>query len=114
MRNRYVISIATALVAVLLVGATGCKSNPEKAKKKYLESGLSYMDKKQYDAAVIQFKKALQADPKYAEAHFQLGLAYLHQGNDRQHFVSGYQEVRTATELDPNNLKARLELGNLL
>src|ERR1039458_9739520 len=50
MRNRYVISIATALVAVLLVGATGCKSNPEKAKKKYLESGLSYVDKKQYDA----------------------------------------------------------------
>src|ERR1022692_1715980 len=79
MRNRYVISIATALVAVLLVGATGCKGNPEKAKKKYLASGLSYVDKKQYDTAVIQFKKALQADPKFAEAHYQLGLAYLHQ-----------------------------------
>src|ERR1035438_8833092 len=71
MRNRYLISIATALVALLLVGATGCKANPEKAKKKYLESGLNYMDKKQYDAAVIQFKKALQADQKYAEAHYQ-------------------------------------------
>ena len=35
MRNRYVISVATALVAVLLVAATGCKGNPEKAKKKY-------------------------------------------------------------------------------
>src|SRR5271165_5884972 len=114
MRNRYVISIATALLAVLLVGATGCKSNPEKAKKKYLESGLSYVDKKQYDAAVIQFKKALQVDPKYAEAHYQLGLAYLHQGNDKQHVVSGYQELHQATELDPNNLKAKLAMGNLL
>ena len=92
MRNRYLISIATALVAVLLVGATGCKGNPEKAKKKYLESGLSYVDKKQYDAAVIQFKKALQVDPKYAEAHYQLGLTYLRQ----QHVKEGYFELRQA------------------
>ena len=74
MRNRYLVTVATALMVVMLVAATGCKSNPEKAKKKYLESGLSYVDKKQYDAALIQFKKALQVDPKYAEAHYQLGL----------------------------------------
>src|SRR5215472_1162941 len=80
MRTRYVVSAATALMAVLLVSATGCKGNPEKAKKKYLESGLSYVNKKQYDAAVIQFKKALQVDPKYADAHYQLGLTYLRQG----------------------------------
>ena len=80
MRNRFVISITTALVAVLLIAATGCKANPEKAKKKYLESGVSYVDKKQYDAAVIQFKKALQVDPNYAEAHYQLALTYLRQG----------------------------------
>ena len=86
MRNRYIISMATVLMAVLLVSATGCKGNPEKAKKKYLDSGLSYVDKKQYDAAVIQFKKALQVDPKYAEAHYQLGLAYLRQ----QDFITGF------------------------
>src|SRR5664279_3940720 len=110
MRNRYVISIATALLAVLLVGATGCKSNPEKAKKKYLESGLSYVDKKQYDAAVIQFKKALQVDPRYADAHYQLGLAYLRQ----QKVKEGYAELRQAIDLDPKNVKAQLELGNIL
>ena len=68
MRNRYLVTVATALMVVMLVAATGCKSNPEKAKKKYLESGMSYVDKKQYDAALIQFKKALQVDPKYSEA----------------------------------------------
>src|SRR5450755_1315908 len=109
MRNRYVISIATALLAVLLVGATGCKSNPEKAKKKYLESGLSYVDKKQYDAAVIQFKKALQVDPKYAEAHYQLGLVYLRQQRGKE----AYQEFGMAASLDPKNVKARLEQGNM-
>ena len=57
MRNRYLVTVATALMVVMLVAATGCKSNPEKAKKKYLESGMSYVDKKQYDAALIQFKR---------------------------------------------------------
>src|SRR5271165_4703542 len=114
MRNRYVISIAMALLAVLLVGATGCKSNPEKAKKKYLESGLSYVDKKQYDAAVIQFKKALQVDPKYSEAHYQLGMTYLRQqSQDPQRVKDAYIELHQAAELDPNNLKARLEMGNV-
>src|SRR5208337_2719906 len=110
MRNRYFIALATALMAVFLIVATGCKGNPEKAKKKYLESGLKYVDKKEYDAAVIQFKKALQADPKYAEAHYQLGVTYLRlrRGQD------AFQELNTAVNLDPKNVKAHLELGNLL
>jgi len=110
MRNRYLVTVATALMVVMLVAATGCKGNPEKAKKKYLESGLKYVDKKQYDAALIQFKKALQVDPKYSEAHYQLGLVYLHQ----QRVKDAYQELNMAATSDPNNLKARLEMGNIL
>src|SRR5215469_8490810 len=111
MRNRYVVTAATALVATVLMVATGCKGNPEKAKKKYLESGLAYVDKKQYDAAVIQFRKALQVDPNYADAHYQLGLALLRQGNDKEHVTQGYFELNQAAKLDPKNLKARLEMG---
>src|SRR5271165_1420839 len=96
MRNRYIVTVATALMAILLVAATGCKGNPEKAKKKYLESGLSYMDKKQYDAAVIQFKKALQVDPNYADAHYQLGLTYMRQ----QRWKEAYLELMQTTHLD--------------
>src|SRR5271157_5792111 len=101
MRNRYFTMMVTALMAFLLVAATGCKGNPEKAKKKYLESGLEYLDKKQYDAAVIQFKKALQIDPKYADAHYELGLTYLRQ----QRYQEGYRELSQAADLDPKNVK---------
>src|SRR5271169_4220450 len=104
MRNRYLVTVATALLALLLVSATGCKSNPEKAKKKYLESGLSYVDKKQYDAAAIQFKKALQVDPKFAEAYYQLGLVYLRQQRGKE----AYEQLTIATNLDPKNIKAHL------
>ena len=97
MRNRYLVTVATALMVVMLVAATGCKSNPEKAKKKYLESGMSYVDKKQYDAALIQFKKALQVDPKYSDAHYQLGLVYLRLSRPKD----AYQELNMAANLDP-------------
>ncbi len=110
MRNRYFVAMATALVAVLLIAATGCKGNPETVKKKYLESGQSYVEKKQYDAAVIQFQKALQVDPKYAEAHYQLGMTYLRQ----QRVKEAYAQLNQAAKLNPKDVKAGLEVGNIL
>ncbi len=106
MRNRYLVYI---LSVFLILSLAACHSNPETAKRKYLESGQKYMDKKEYDAAVIQFKKALQIDPKFAEAHYQLGNALL----GLQRWQEGFKQLSTAVELDPNNLKARADLGNL-
>src|SRR5437868_226037 len=105
MRNRYIVYI---LSAFLIFALAGCKGNPETAKRKYLESGQKYMEKKQYEAASIQFKKALQIDPKFAEAHYQLGTAML----GMQHWQEGFKELTTAVEQDPNNMKARADLGN--
>lgn len=107
MRNRYIVFVAMAVLAIVLVG---CTRNPETAKRKYVESGMKYMEQKKYDSAVIQFKKALQVDPKYAEAHYQLGTAQL----DLQHYPEAYKELSQAVELDPNHVKARLALGSLL
>ena len=107
MRNRYIVFVVMAVLAIVLVG---CTRNPEAAKRKYLESGLKYMDQKKYDSAVIQFKKALQIDPRYAEAHFQLATAEM----DLQHFQDGYKELNQTVELDPNHFKARLALGSML
>jgi len=106
MRNRYIAISLTAVLALLLAG---CHRNPEAAKRKYLESGQSYMDKKQYAAASIQFKKALQIDPRFAEAHYKLATALL----ALQRFQDAFKELNTTVELDPNNLKARADMGNL-
>ena len=106
MRNRCIVFV---VIAVLSIAFVGCTRNPETAKRKYVESGLKYMEQKKYDSAVIQFKKALQVDPRYAEAHYQLGTAEL----DLQHFPEGYKELSQAVLLDPSHIKARLELGSL-
>ncbi len=36
---------------------------------------MKYMEQEKYDSAVIQFRKAIQIDPKFAEAHYQLAEA---------------------------------------
>jgi tetratricopeptide (TPR) repeat protein len=107
MRNRYIVFVVMAVLAIVLIG---CTRNPEAAKRKYVESGMKYMEQKKYDSAVIQFKKALQVDPRYAEAHYQLATAEL----DLQHFPEAYTELSQAVEIDPNHIKARLALGSLL
>ena len=71
MRNRYIVFVVMVVLSIVCVG---CTRNPETAKRKYVESGMKYMEQKKYDSAVIQFKKALQVDPRYAEAHYQLGV----------------------------------------
>ena len=105
MRNRYIVVFLLVLTALTFVG---CRRNPEKAKQKYLDSGMKYMDNKQYEAASIQFKKAIQVDPKFAEAHYQLAEASL----KLEHWGEGFREMSQAVELDPNNLKARIALGD--
>ena len=106
MRNRYFVTIVMAVLAVALAG---CSRNPEVAKKKYLESGMKYMDQEKYDSAAIQFKKALQIDPKYAEAHYQLAEADLKQ----QKNPDAFKEMSAAVELDPTHIKARVALGGM-
>jgi Tfp pilus assembly protein PilF len=107
MRNRYI--VFTTLLAALTVVFAGCSRNPEVAKKKYLESGLKYVDQQKYDSAAIQFKKALQIDPKFAEAHYRLALADIRLEKRQEAF----KEMSQAVELDPNNLKARIDLGGM-
>ncbi len=107
MRNRCIVFVVLAVLSITLVG---CTRNPATAKRKYVESGMKYMEQKKYDSAVIQFKKALQVDPKYAEAHYQLGNADM----SLQRYPESYQEFGQAIEFDPNHFKARIALGNLL
>jgi tetratricopeptide (TPR) repeat protein len=97
-----------ALVACML--AAGCTRDPNVRKQKYYESGQRYFEKGKYHEAAIQFNNAVQIDPQYADAHYQLALTYLklHQWN------RGYQELSRVLEIDPNNYKAQIDLANML
>jgi predicted Zn-dependent protease len=89
---------------------SGCHRDPNVRKQKYLESGQRYSAQGKNKEAAIQFANALKIDKNFAEAHFALAETYLHMGA-----LSGaYGELQKTVNLQPSNVKARLDLGNML
>ncbi|HEX7158550.1 MAG TPA: tetratricopeptide repeat protein [Edaphobacter sp.] len=105
------ISLSAALIASLLVASSvGCHRDPNVQKQKYLESGKRFANEGKYKEAAIQFANALKVDKNFAEAHYQLSKIYLKNGSPIQAFA----ELNRVVDLQPANLQARIDLGNLL
>jgi len=133
--------LAIALVTLM---AMGCSNDPERAKAEYLKSGDSYFQQKKYADAAVQYRNALQEDPKSGEAHLKLAKSYEQLGalgNAAREFIraadslpgSVEPQVRAAAYLllgeqfddararaqkalaiDPKNVDAQVILGNAL
>ena len=58
---------------------TGASSNVVDVKKHY-ERGEAFLNNGQYNEASAAFKRAIKADPNFADAHYSLGVAYLEMG----------------------------------
>jgi tetratricopeptide (TPR) repeat protein len=69
--------------------------------------GLSRIELKQHAAAEEAFRKALEADANYAQAHYGLGLALGHLGQRDKAIAS----LEKAVQLDPGNAYAHYHLG---
>jgi len=94
------------LLACFLLVACG---GPEAKKAKFLERGKEYYAKKDFVKAGLEFKNAIQIDPKFAEAYYRLGLSQLSRGDIR----GTYGSLSKATELDPKLLPAQTQFGRL-
>src|SRR5690348_2855913 len=99
--------LITGFVAILF---TGCSRDPNVRKQKYFHSGEQYFEKGDYNAAAIQFRNAIQIDPRFAEAHYQLAQTDI----KLQQWVPAYQELGRTLEIEPDNTKAHLDIANLL
>jgi tetratricopeptide (TPR) repeat protein len=95
------------LISTLL---TGCTRDPNVRKQKFLESGNRYRDQGKLREAAIQYANAIQVDPRFAEAHFQLGETYL-KLRDASH---AFAEFSRTVDLAPDNYRARTELADIL
>ena len=48
--------------------------------KRHYERGEAFLNNGQYNEAAAAFKRAIKADPNFADAHYSLGVAYLEMG----------------------------------
>src|SRR3984893_8463806 len=105
------VALRLLLLGFVITGLfTGCSRDPNVRKQKFLESGNRYRDKGKFREAAIQYSNAVQMDPRFAEAHFQLGETYL----QLKDFNRAFTELSRAVDLVPDNYQAHVDLANLL
>src|SRR4029453_7552411 len=93
------VSKAVAVVVVASLAAAGCRKDPEFAKQEYLKSGNRYMESGKVAEAIVQYRNAVQQDPRFGEARLKLAKAYVKVGDGRR----SYAEYVRAAGLLPNN-----------
>jgi superkiller protein 3 len=73
------------------------------------ELALRYKERGEYDKAIEELQRAVEINPRFVEAHNQLGILY----GKVALYEKAVQECRRATELDPSFASAYYNLGVL-
>lgn len=94
-----------ALLIILLPVDLLLASTP----KFHVDVGLNHFYKNRYLEAYREFKAALDIDPRYPDAHFNLGRVYKAQGFIKEALI----EFQIAVQLKPDYLAAKRELAAL-
>ena len=94
---------AMAILAIL-AGSSACRSSRD-----YTADADRLFKSNRYADAALIYRKAIQKDPKSADAYYKLGLA-LRASN---HHAEAYDSFLRAVSLNPEHELAQIELGDL-
>jgi len=107
---------SSSILTVLCLAAMLCFScdwpSPEARKAKHQERAQSYVEKGQYQEALIEYQNVAQADPKDANTYYQLALIHLKLGGV-PNLQAAFAELTRSIQLDKTNRDAQLKLGEL-
>src|SRR4051812_48677212 len=107
---RHVPTCVGALAVAALLAAAACSKNPEAAKQEYLKSGDRFMEQKKYREAIVQYRNAIQQDPRFGDARLKLAKAYTQTGE----LQGAFREYVRAADLLPTNLAAQVNAATFL
>ena len=100
--------IALALLVTIVL--TGCSMDPRQKYARFLALGNKQLEGGDYSRASLNFRNAIQTQPKDAEAYYRLALSYLGAGQLQE----GVSALRQATEINPAHTAAQLKLAELM
>lgn len=82
MRNRLMrtIGVITAVCGVIGIVVMACSDNRERSKYTHVARGDRFTSTGDLDAAVIEYRSALQDDPRFADGYRKLSNAYIARG----------------------------------
>jgi tetratricopeptide (TPR) repeat protein len=93
-------------LALILLGMilTQCS---DKKSDEYVQEGLEYLNKEQYDSAQEAFLKAIEKDVNNADGYYGLGGIY----NFQKKFKDAEQAFKSVLKIDPTHHNAWYSLG---
>jgi tetratricopeptide (TPR) repeat protein len=94
------------VVTALAAAASGCSRSAQS----YLERGNAQLEQGNVDAAVLEYRNAIEKDATFAPARVKLAEVYLRKRN----FAGALGEAVRAADLLPNDVDAQLRAGSLL
>ncbi len=104
---------AIFFVLAFFILISGChKENDALVAEKYYQAGLKALEAKKPDDAVIQFKKAVQKNPRHSKAHLGLGQLYA-QANTAEKIKMAAMQFSQAIQSDQDLNEARKALAVL-
>jgi tetratricopeptide (TPR) repeat protein len=95
--------VIVGLVAAVLSASCGFTA------RRAFDRGMKLYEKRQYSEASIEFRKAIQKDPKFGEAYLKLGLTELQQGSSTE----AAEALLHAVALMPDSAEPKAELAEL-
>lgn len=98
-------SLITALVVTMSL--TACKGDPQAEAREHLEKGNQQASAKRYAEAIIEYRRAVQADPRLGQARLQLAHAYASTGDG----INALREYARAADLLPEDNDAQKRAG---
>src|SRR5262245_48288357 len=102
-------AVQTLVVLAMIAGAA-CSGNPDAEKQAAFDRATGYAEKQQYAEAIIEYRRAIQVDPGFAEARRKLAEAYMAVSDT----PNALREIVRAADLLPDDVDVQLEAGNLL
>src|SRR5678815_960020 len=97
------------IVAGVCSLVVGCSGDPQKMATTHFQKGEAHLKAGKPQEAEVEFKAALQADPRMGEAYYQLGEIYHKQEN-----AGAFDAYIRASDLMPGNVSAHIKAANYL
>jgi len=97
-----------ACVSTLVLVLAGCGGADER-KASYMDRGAQLVEEGNFEKAQLEFKNALQIDPKDADAHYQLGLILEKLGEWRP----AMSQFLAVIKLDKTHVDAHIHAGQI-
>lgn len=104
-------ALAAALLLVLVATLTGCdREDPKVKHDRLVKEAAEFVKQEKLEEARLKLQSAIDADPKSAQAHYELAEVLLRQ----RRIGPAVENYRSAINLDPKHREARYHLAVIL